>query len=193
LHDHIRWEEREFFEAVQRDAPEALTGLAQEAGQIEARRPGSRARTSPAKEEAGFRRTPMTDDRPRPAPSERFAPGHTLLDLAAEIAALRSEPSAARHGHRQKTLFKHGARTIALFAFDAGAGLPEHKAPGTVTIQTVEGEVNVSIDGVPAPLRQGQLLVIAPNIRHAVKAEDAASILVQVSLASPGRPSGEHP
>jgi hemerythrin-like domain-containing protein len=44
LHDHIRWEEREFFETVQRDHPEALTGLASEAAFIEEQRPGSRAR-----------------------------------------------------------------------------------------------------------------------------------------------------
>ena len=44
LHDHIRWEEREFFEAVQRDHPEALAALASEASSIEEQRPGSRAR-----------------------------------------------------------------------------------------------------------------------------------------------------
>ncbi len=44
LHDHIRWEERELFEAVQHDHPEALAGLAPEAALIEEQRPGSRAR-----------------------------------------------------------------------------------------------------------------------------------------------------
>lgn len=44
LHDHIRWEEREFFEPVQRDHPEALAALASEASSIESQRPGSRAR-----------------------------------------------------------------------------------------------------------------------------------------------------
>jgi hypothetical protein len=44
LHDHIRWEERVLFEAVQRDHPEALAALMQDAVQIEAERPGSRAR-----------------------------------------------------------------------------------------------------------------------------------------------------
>lgn len=46
LHDHIRWEEREFFEAVQRDHPNALAGLSAEAAAIEHLRPGSRARHS---------------------------------------------------------------------------------------------------------------------------------------------------
>lgn len=44
LHDHIRWEEREFFEIVQRDHPEALAALEFEAGNIEQKRPGARAR-----------------------------------------------------------------------------------------------------------------------------------------------------
>jgi len=45
LHDHIRWEEREYFEAIQRDHPHALASLAHEAGHIEHRRPGARARS----------------------------------------------------------------------------------------------------------------------------------------------------
>ena len=44
LHDHIRWEEREYFEAVQRERPEALEALTHEADRIEQRRAGARPR-----------------------------------------------------------------------------------------------------------------------------------------------------
>lgn len=44
LHDHIRWEERELFEVIQRTHPNELAGLAGEAAAIEERRPGARAR-----------------------------------------------------------------------------------------------------------------------------------------------------
>jgi hypothetical protein len=44
LHDHIRWEERVLFEAVQRDHPEALAALTPAADLMEHARPGSRAR-----------------------------------------------------------------------------------------------------------------------------------------------------
>jgi len=44
LHDHIRWEEREYFEAIQRDHPEALAALEHEADRIEQNRPGARPR-----------------------------------------------------------------------------------------------------------------------------------------------------
>jgi len=44
LHDHIRWEEREYFEAIQRDFPDALDALGHEADRIQERRSGARAR-----------------------------------------------------------------------------------------------------------------------------------------------------
>lgn len=42
LHDHIRWEERELFEAAQETAPDALDALHPVVDEIHTRRPGSR-------------------------------------------------------------------------------------------------------------------------------------------------------
>jgi len=44
LHDHIRWEERIYFESIQRDHPDALAAIHHEAVAIEKRRPGARPR-----------------------------------------------------------------------------------------------------------------------------------------------------
>ncbi|MCL4221925.1 MAG: hemerythrin domain-containing protein [Phycisphaerales bacterium] len=44
LHDHIRWEERVYFESIQRDHPEELARLLHEADRIERLRPGARPR-----------------------------------------------------------------------------------------------------------------------------------------------------
>lgn len=44
LHDHIRWEERVFFESIQREHPEALGLLLHEADRMERHRPGARPR-----------------------------------------------------------------------------------------------------------------------------------------------------
>ncbi len=75
----------------------------------------------------------MNDQRIRQTPESRFAAPALVFDLAAEAASLRAE-GPALHGRRQKTLFKHGSRTVALFVLQSGAGLPEHKAGGTVTL-----------------------------------------------------------
>lgn len=136
----------------------------------------------------------MNDQRLRPSPESRFAALSVVLDLAAEAAAVRAE-GPALHGHRQRTLCKHGDRTIALFTLDAGACIPEHRVAGTVTIQLIEGEITVMADGRSHRLSVGQVLVLAPKVAHDVRAECSASFLLQVSLVAkqPRRASGSSP
>lgn len=132
----------------------------------------------------------MSDDRLRPAPAERFAADHLVLDLHAEVAALTAEQAPSRHGHRQKTLFKHSGRTVALFVLDSGASLAEHAAGGTVTVQVIDGELDMTVAGDKHRLQAGMLLVMAPGARHDVRAVAHAAFLLQVSLAgSPPPPS----
>lgn len=124
----------------------------------------------------------MNDERLREAPESRFDASCLEFDLRAEIASLRAERSASG-GHRQKTIFKHGGRTVALFSLAAGSGLPEHKAGGTVTIQPIEGEVTVTVEGLPHRIGPDRVLVLMPGIRHAVEADGPAAFLLQISLA----------
>lgn len=126
----------------------------------------------------------MSEDRLREPPAQRFNFASLVFDMHAELIALRSETSPNAHGHRQKTLFKHSDRTIALFAFDPGAALAEHSAKGTVTIEVIEGELLVTVGGEHAVLQRGQLLVLAPGTKHAVAASVPAGFLLQVSLES---------
>ena len=129
----------------------------------------------------------MSDERSRAAPSERFAAEHLALDLHAEAAALEAEPTPKKHGHRQKTLFKNSGRTVALFILDAGASLAEHATSGIVTVQAIEGELEVTAGGTEGTgyhLRPGMLLVMAPGVRHDVRAASRAVFLLQVSLVS---------
>ncbi|HEX8876058.1 MAG TPA: cupin domain-containing protein [Phycisphaerales bacterium] len=123
----------------------------------------------------------MNDQRLRPAPESRFDEHSLVFDLAAEAATVRAE-GPAPHGHRQKTLYKHGNRTIAMFALEPGACIREHRTAGPVTIQVVEGEITVVADGQPHRLCVGKVLVLAPKVAHEVSAEHAASFLLQVSL-----------
>ncbi|MCC6951544.1 MAG: hemerythrin domain-containing protein [Phycisphaerales bacterium] len=189
LHDHIRWEEREYFEAVQREHPGALAELEHEAAGIEQRRPGSRARKMltwlDGPDDKGA--STMSDDRQRTPPAERFAADHLVFDLREEAAALDAEHSPTTHGHRQKTLYKRPGLTVALFVLDAGAALHEHAAAGTVTVQAIEGSLTLTVGSHTHRLAAGGLMVMAPGIRHGVRAESRAVFLLQVSLPGQAR------
>src|SRR5690606_36058611 len=108
-------------------------------------------------------------NRSRPAPAERFAGDEHVFDLSAAADQLRSE-GAGPHGHQQVTPFKHPTGTMALFAFQPGRSLPEHKTKGFVTIQVVRGRLAVKTPDNDHDLHAGQVLVMAPSVPHSVTA-----------------------
>lgn len=130
----------------------------------------------------------MGDARMREFPGDRFDASCLRFDLHAEAEAIRREKSPGHQGHRQKALFKHGGRTVALFVMEAGASMSEHSAAGTVSIQSIEGEIEVSVgeggkEGTER-LGAGSMVILAPGTKHGVRAEDAAVFLLQVSLGA---------
>jgi len=126
----------------------------------------------------------MSSDRLREHPAERFDADHLSFDLHKEAAAIRAEDAPNTHGHRQKTLYKHARRTIALFVMEEGAEMREHATDGTVTIQAIEGDLLVTASGAENRLKPGGLLVLASGVPHAVRAESDAVFLLQVSLGA---------
>jgi quercetin dioxygenase-like cupin family protein len=119
-------------------------------------------------------------DRLRVAPLGRSAGLSHLLDLHAELARLRAEP-AARGGHRQATLFHRTPVAHVLFAFDPGGSLKRHSTNGLVTIHVIDGRLIVDAEGRNHELRVGQVLVLNPNVVHAVHAVEASGMLLTVT------------
>ena len=76
--------------------------------------------------------------------------------------------------------FFHGATmTIAHYAFDRGATIHEHAHPEEEIWEVIEGEVEVTIDGVTQIARPGTSAIVPANARHAAKAlSDGRAIIV---------------
>lgn len=123
-------------------------------------------------------------DRLRPPPAERFAGTEHRIDLSSALEALRREPHDSRNNHRQITVFHSGSLRLVLFAFEAGGGLPAHRAPGFVVIHTLRGRVSVKAMDATHELTAGCLLTLAPDVVHDVKADEQADVLLTVSLTS---------
>jgi quercetin dioxygenase-like cupin family protein len=125
-------------------------------------------------------------DRLREHPTARFAPPLHQFDLRGVARELAAEPATGGRGHRQKTLYRHGRLTVALFAFDRGASLPPHTAAGAVTINVLEGRLRVRTPGGEHDLTAGNLLILAPGVEHDVAAPEEPSVmLLQVHLDEP--------
>ena len=124
-------------------------------------------------------------DRTRTHPAERFAPASQVFDLDASLAELAAEPTTSQRGHRQKTLYRHGTSSLALFIFEAGAELREHRTHGTVFIQVLRGRISVGAGGERHDLTAGRVLVMSPDVPHDLRADELTHMLLTIAIQSP--------
>lgn len=125
------------------------------------------------------------EERRRPRPSDRFAGAEHALDLPAALRALRAEPRTGANGHQQITLLHHGPVRIVLFAFEAGGRMPQHRAPGWITIHVLRGSLRVRTPDAHHALSEGHVLALAPDVPHDVDATEEADMLLGVYPEAP--------
>jgi len=128
------------------------------------------------------------EDRLRPRPSDRFAGVEHELDLRAALSALRAEGRTSANGHQQIALMHQGPVRLILFAFEANGRIPEHAAPGWVTIHVLRGALNVRTPHALHVLSDGRLLSLAPNLRHDVEATEESDMLLGIYPQAPQTP-----
>ena len=78
------------------------------------------------------------------------------------------------------TLAQRPGAGMTLFAFDAGEGVSTHAAPGDAMAYVLEGEAQITIDGVVHQVTGGGAIIMPAGIPHAVKAITPFKMLLTV-------------
>lgn len=81
------------------------------------------------------------------------------------------------------TLVKAASFELIRMVLPAGKEIPPHKTRGEITVQCLEGRVSFSCHGTTRDLRPGDLLYLAADEVHALKAVETSSLLVSLVLA----------
>jgi len=75
--------------------------------------------------------------------------------------------------------FHSPSMTFAHYDFTRGASIHEHFHPEEEVYEVIEGELEVTIDGVTQTVRAGLVAIVPANVRHSVKAlTDGRAIIV---------------
>ncbi|MFP5418226.1 MAG: cupin domain-containing protein [Gammaproteobacteria bacterium] len=98
-----------------------------------------------------------------------------------ELIDVRPLGAALRHT-RSSTLVRADHLEVFRFVLVAGQTAPDHKASGAVTIQCLEGEVELEAHGRTQMLLPGNLVYLADAEPHAVKALKDSALLVTLLL-----------
>ncbi|SEK50210.1 Cupin domain protein [Roseateles sp. YR242] len=103
------------------------------------------------------------------------------IDVSPLGAALAQTPSSA--------LFKSNGLEVMRLVLPAGKSLPPHKVDGEITVQVLEGEIELSVQRDGGEERQrlgaGQLCYLEGGIVHAVTGVQDASALLTIVLRHP--------
>jgi quercetin dioxygenase-like cupin family protein len=91
-------------------------------------------------------------------------------NLAAQAANLADLISYQEGSVVSRTIIDKKAGTVTLFAFDAGQGLSEHRAPYDAIVYILDGEADVTISGKPVRLEKGEMTIMPVNETHALTA-----------------------
>ncbi len=77
-----------------------------------------------------------------------------------------------------QTLVKEKTGTVTAFAFDAGEGLSEHKAPFDALVLGIDGRATITIASESHSLLAGQILRLPADIPHSVRTEGRFKMLL---------------
>lgn len=83
---------------------------------------------------------------------------------------------------RTVALFKSEQLEVIRLVLLAGKSMPAHKLSGEITIQCLEGRLDVQVAGQSTLLQPGELMFLLGAVPHSVTALDDASALVTIVL-----------
>jgi quercetin dioxygenase-like cupin family protein len=104
-------------------------------------------------------------------------------DLTAQILPLNELVAYQDGSVVSRTLLDKKVGTLTLFAFGAGQGLSEHTAPYDATIQVIDGEAEVIIEGTSYAVKSGEMIIMPANRPHAVRANEPFKMLLTMIRA----------
>ncbi|MEP7157321.1 MAG: cupin domain-containing protein [Betaproteobacteria bacterium] len=77
-----------------------------------------------------------------------------------------------------RALYKSSHLEVFRMVMEAGKVIPEHQVPGDLTLQCLDGSVEISVNGVTQLMRPGELICVAGGDAHALTAVVDCSVLV---------------
>lgn len=65
---------------------------------------------------------------------------------------------------------------VVYFAFDTGEQLTDHSSPRAVIVQLLDGAIRFSYDDTEVALAPGDVVYLAPGVRHALVADEPSHL-----------------
>ena len=105
------------------------------------------------------------------------------FDIPTLLAQLKHEDLWRIGKRNAMTLLKdHGLRVV-LIVMHASSAIPSHQAESSLSVQAVEGRLQVRTDAAPVTLTKGHMLALRAGIRHEIEALEESALLLTLAAS----------
>ena len=98
-----------------------------------------------------------------------------------EVVDIRPLGGALKE-HNTRTLVNTNQLEIIRLVLPAGKEIPQHRAPREITVQCIEGKIEFTAHGETKILEAGQMLYLAAEEAHSLKAVEDSTVLLTLLL-----------
>lgn len=103
------------------------------------------------------------------------------IDLLSFIEQIKKEKKWKETDRNAITVFKTNGLRIVLIALRKGAEMVKHKADGLISIQVLEGRMQLNTDEDSVKLGKGQMLALHEGILHSLLAKKKTIFLLTLT------------
>ncbi|HEX8545903.1 MAG TPA: cupin domain-containing protein [Cytophagaceae bacterium] len=123
--------------------------------------------------------TPQRPEGTRPLDAPMIA-----MDLEAFKDQIKREESYKDSDRNSITIFKSDTMRIVMMAFHEGAEMKRHTAPGTISLQVLEGKIIFNTADQSELLGKGNMITLHEGIPHSFVADEDAVILLTLASST---------
>jgi quercetin dioxygenase-like cupin family protein len=104
------------------------------------------------------------------------------IDLKRVINQIKGETTWLESDRNSVTIYKSETMRIVLIGLHQHAELKSHKANGVISVQVIEGEIELKADEQMIRLEKSQMMVLQENVIHSVNALTESFLLLTLAM-----------
>jgi quercetin dioxygenase-like cupin family protein len=109
------------------------------------------------------------------------------MDIQRYKEQIKQEETWRNSDRNAITIFKSDGMRVVLIAMHKGAEMKTHTAPGTISIQVIEGQILFHTEQKSVKLIEDQMLALHVGIPHSVQALDESVFLLTINSGMSGK------
>ncbi len=112
-----------------------------------------------------------------------------VMDLDDYVKQIKDEEAWDKNDRNGITIFKTDALTSVLTCFHKDAAIKNNTVNGIFQVHLLEGRLRITTDAGESELKEGEMIIFHPGVRHNIEAVKKSNVLLQTIAVNNSSPT----